>query len=153
MMKLIYKDEYETIDESMSDSNIGARKLKFLINQILIINGVINEVLVAKTDPIDIEILDYCQCFDGMWLEEVTNDLYEAGVKNRNLALIYEANKTNQVAVKTPLGLTDRIEVNNIVMQGETLAPLECSVQVDTFGRECLEQNNLLYSTGSTGSN
>ena len=30
-------------------------------------------------------------------------------------------------------------------MQGETLAPLECSVQVDTFGKECLEQNKLLY--------
>ena len=95
----------------MSDSNIGARKFKNFIN-------FINEVLVTKTDPIDIEILDNRQCFDGMWLEEVTNDLYEAGVKNRNLALIYEANKTNQVAVKTPLVLTDRIEVNNIVMQG-----------------------------------
>ena len=31
-------------------------------------------------------------------------------------------------------------------MQGETLAPLECSVKVDTFGKECLEQNKLLYS-------
>ena len=135
MMKLIYKDEYQTIDESMSDSNIGARKLKNIRNHIFIINGVIKEVLVSKTDPIDIEILDNRQCFDGMWLEEVTNDLYEAGVKNRNLALIYEANKTKRVAVKTPLVLTDRIEVNNIVMQGETLAPLEYSVQVDTFGK------------------
>ena len=80
-----------------------------------------------------------------MWLEEVTNDLYEAGIKNRNLALIYEANKTNQVAVQTPHGLTDRIQLDRIVMQGETLAPLECSVQVDTFGKECLQQNKLLY--------
>ena len=65
MMKLIYKDEYETVDESMSDSNIGARKFKNIRNHIFIINAVINEVLVAKTDPIDIEILDYRQCFDG----------------------------------------------------------------------------------------
>ena len=26
LMKMIYKDKYDTIDESMSDSNIGARK-------------------------------------------------------------------------------------------------------------------------------
>lgn len=145
-MKLIYKDEYETVDESMSDSNIGARKFKNIRNHIFIIDAVINEVLVTKTDPIDIEILDYRQCFDGMWLEEVTNDLYEAGIKNRNLALIYEANKTNQVAVQTPHGLTEKIQIGRIVMHGETLAPLECSVQVDTFGKECLEENKLLYS-------
>ena len=88
LMKLIYKDEYQTVDESMSDSNIGARKFKNIRNHIFILNGVINEVLVKKTDPVDIEILDYRQCFDGMWLEEVTNDLYEGGIKNRNLALI-----------------------------------------------------------------
>ena len=146
MMKLIYKDEYETVDESMSDSNIGARKFKNIRNHIFIIDADINEVLVTKTDPIDIEILDYRQCFDGMWLEEVTNDLYEAGIKNRNLALIYEANKTNQVAVQTPHGLTEKIQIGRIVMHGETLAPLECSVQVDTFGKECLEENKLLYS-------
>ena len=26
MMKMVYNDEYETIDSNMSDSNIGARK-------------------------------------------------------------------------------------------------------------------------------
>ena len=28
LMKMIYKDKYDIIDESMSDSNIGARKQK-----------------------------------------------------------------------------------------------------------------------------
>ena len=61
------------------------------------------------------------------------------------LALIYEANKVNQLAVQTPHGLTERIVVEKIVMQGETFAPLDCSVQLDTFGKQCLEQNKLLY--------
>ena len=42
LMKLIYMDEYETVDESMSDSNIGARKFKNIRNNIFIQNGVIN---------------------------------------------------------------------------------------------------------------
>ena len=31
-------------------------------------------------------------------------------------------------------------------MQGETLGPIECSVTIDTFGKECLDQKKYLYS-------
>ena len=68
----------------------------------------------------------------------------ETGLKKDKLDLIYEANKSNEVSVQTPHGPTDRITVEKIVMQGETFAPLECSVQVDTFGKECLRENKLL---------
>ena len=44
--------------------------------------------------------MDYRQCFDSMWLKECINDLYNAGVTDDALALIFEANKNNQVAVK-----------------------------------------------------
>ena len=81
-----------------------------------------------------------------MWLEECINDLYDSGVQNPNLALIYEANKTNKVSVMTPTGLTDREAINKIVMQGEVLGPIECSVTVDRFGKECLAEQKLLYS-------
>ena len=145
-MKLIYNDEYETIDTNMSDSNIGARKNKNIRNHIFIINGVINETLRSKKNCIDIQILDYRQCFDSMWLEECINDLYESGVDNPNLALIYEANKMNKVAVMTPNGLSRRENIEKIVMQGEVLGPIECSVTVDTFGKECLNEQKYLYS-------
>ena len=137
MMKIVYNQEYETIDSNMSDSNIGARKDKNIRNHIFILNGIINEA-VKSGKSIDITILDYRQCFDSMWLEECINDLYESGVTNANLALIYEANKNNQVAVMTPSGLTEREAINNIVMQGEVLGPIECSVTVDTFRKECI---------------
>ena len=41
------------------------------------------------------------------------NDLYDAGVKDRNRAIIYEANRMNKVAVKTPNYTTDGIEIEN----------------------------------------
>ena len=81
-----------------------------------------------------------------MWLEECMNDLYDCGVTDSNLALIYEANKNNKVSVVTPNGQTERITINNIVMQGEVFGPLECSVSVDTFGKECLSKDIYLYS-------
>ena len=82
-----------------------------------------------------------------MWLKESVNDLFENGLKNDNLNLINNLNKNNKVSVVTPFGLTDRVDIDNIVMQGENLAPLECSVQVDSFGEECLttKKNIFLY--------
>ena len=67
------------------------------------------------------------------------------GVTDDALALIYQANKKNNVAVNTPAGLTDREEVQEIVLQGEVFGPLQCSVQVDTFGKECLSEEKHLY--------
>ena len=145
MMKMIYNEEYQVIDNNMSDSNIGARKMKNIRNHIFILNGVINEAI-KNQKSIDIQILDYRQCFDSMWIEECINDMYDYGVKSTNLALIYEANKVNNVAIMTPNGLTERKNINNIVMQGEVFGPLECSVTVDTIGKECQERGEYLYS-------
>ena len=145
IMKMVYDDKYALVDGNMSDSNVGARRNKNIRNHIFILNGIITEVITNKSSSIDIEILDYRQCFDSMWLEESMNDLWEAGIQDNNLALIYKMNDEVQVAVKTPFGLTERTTINKIVMQGETFGPLCCSVQVDSFGKECLKEGKLLY--------
>ena len=44
------------------------------------------------------------QCFDSMWLQETINDLWEAGIDDNNLALLYKMNEEVQVAIKTPFG-------------------------------------------------
>ena len=60
LMKLIYLDKYEQIDDSMSDSQVGGRKGKNVRNHIWIINGIIQDILSKKTKiPIDLEIFDY----------------------------------------------------------------------------------------------
>ena len=62
----------------------------------------------TKNKSIDIQILDYAQCFDSLSLEECTNDLFEYGIKNDHLNIIYEANEQNMVSIKTPFGITPR---------------------------------------------
>ena len=74
-----------------------------------------------------------------MWLEEATNYLWEAGITDDKLALIFKSNEQVNVGVKTPFGMTERKMLDKIVMQGEIFGPLCCSVQVDTFGKECIE--------------
>ena len=61
------------------------------------LNAVINEFMNNKALAVDVEILDYKQCFDSMWME--------AGIKDDKLSLIYQINQEVKVAVKTPFGL------------------------------------------------
>ena len=78
------------------------------------------------------------------------NDLYDSGIVDDQLALIYEANKKNRVAVKTPYGFTERVNIEKIVLQGEVFGPLQCSVQVDKIAKECIDENKFLYSYKET---
>ena len=118
LMKMIYKDKYDVIEASMSDSNIGARKQKNIRNHIFIVNSIIHDVLSKKSkEPVDIMVLDYKQMFDSECLFECLNDVYEAGVTDEVFALLYEANKENHVAVQTPNGLSRREVFRDIVMQ------------------------------------
>ena len=86
-MKMTYNDKYNIVDENMSDSNMGARKGKNIRNHIFILNGVINEADNQKNHGIDLQILDYKQCFDSLWIEECMNDLWEAGITDDKLGL------------------------------------------------------------------
>ena len=146
LMRLIYNDKYEVIDSNMSDSNVGARKGMNIRNHIFVINGIINSVLQDKSKAVDIQILDYKQCFDSMWLEDTLNDLYDAGVQDDTLAVLHEANRNVKVAIKTPHGLTDRKNVKEIILQGDVFGPIQCSVSVDTYGKECIIEDKHLYT-------
>ena len=54
------------LDESMSDSQVGARKGKNVRNHLWIVNGIISDVLSSKSKkPVDIQIFDYKQCGCG----------------------------------------------------------------------------------------
>lgn len=59
--------------------------------------------------------------------------------------MIYEGNRVNNVAVRTPGGLTDRVLINRIVTQGGVTGPLCCSVQTDAIGKSSLETGQHLY--------
>ena len=145
--RLSYNDNYGIIDQSMSCSNIGARKNRNIRDHLFVINGILNEVMNSKKiKKVDIQIMDIQKCFDKMSYKETANDLYNAGVQNDHFVLMANSNKKCQVAVKTPWGsVTDRVELSEIEMQGTVPAPIKCSIQIDTLGKECLESGEGLY--------
>ena len=146
--KLIYNDIYDKVDSSMSFSNIGARRNRNIRDHLFVINGVLNDVQQNKNNNsgVDVGIYDIEKCFDKMCYAETSNDLYKAGVKDDKFIMVTNSNKECQVAVKTPWGgLTDRITLSEIEMQGTVLSNIKCSVQIDSLGKDCITENKGLY--------
>ena len=76
------------------------------------------------------------------------NDVFDTlGKSNRDdkVALLYESNKKNLVAVNTAVGLTDRISIDKIVQQGGTWGPCLCSNSVDTLGKKIRDRGIPTY--------
>ena len=82
--------------------------------------------------------------FHSVNLIEAINNLYDYGVKDDNLSLIYKANQEIYMAIKTPGGLTDRQKITNSVLQGDAWGSMLASVQVDTFGK-AIEEEGIGY--------
>ena len=56
------------------------------------------------------------------------------------------SNKNCEVAAKTPWGgLTDRIALKDLEMQGSVLSNIKCSIQIDSIGKDCLTENKGVY--------
>ena len=120
---------------------MGGLRRKGCKNNIFIINAIINDVLQSKKKKaIVLQIYDYAQMFDSISLEQALSDIYDTGVDDDTLTLLHQANKEIHVSVKTPNGLTDRQILKNIVLQGDTWGSILASVQVDTIGKECVEE-------------
>ena len=110
------------------------------------LNSIICDVLSSKTKKaIDVQIYDYKQCFDSLWLEECMNDMYRGGLKDDNFNLLYSANNIVKVAIRTPVGKTESKDIHRAVIQGDVFGSLLCSKQVDMIAKECIEEEKYLY--------
>ena len=65
------------------------------------------------------------KCFDSLWLEDcILNSLWDPGVKDDILRLIYLINTKATVTIKTPLGDTDPLFLSNFAKQETVLGPV-----------------------------
>ena len=140
LMRLIYNQKYPEIDKRMSDCQMGGRKNKGCKNNLFIINGIIHEVLKSKKmKPVMLQFYDYSQMFDSINLEQAISDIFDTGVNDDNLVLLYKANCEVDMAVRTTDGLSERQMLENIVLQGDTWGSILASNQVDMIGKESME--------------
>ena len=108
-------------------------------------NAVTNSIINGKEDPIDVQIFDVDKCFDALWVEECINDMFETGFDNDKLPLLFLENQNALIAVKTPTGISQRIPIKNIIMQGTVWGSLFCTTSMDKLGQYVYNNNELLY--------
>ena len=143
--RLIYNDNYYTIDDHLTDGNVGARKQRNIRDNIFVLGAVTNSVINGGEDPVQIQVQDAIKCFDKLWLEETTNALYEAGLKSDMLNLLYLENQNAKVAIKINSYLTRRINISKVELQGSVWGSLKCTTAMDQLNKIILPQNEITY--------
>ena len=143
--RLIYNDEYENIDSNLTDSNVGARRSRNVRDNIFVLNAIFNSQRNNTEEALDIQVYDVDKCFDSLWLKEVITALYEAGLQNDKLPLLFLENRNAQVAIKTFGGITERISIKDIIMQGSVWGSLCCVALLDKLSKHVYANKELLY--------
>ena len=143
MDKLIYKSNYETLEENMSPSNIGARKGRNIRDHLFVINAILEEVSEKKTNA-ELQIYDVKACFDKLWSNEASNDVFENGLSGDHFIFAAKANESCNVSIKMPWGKrTENINFKRIELQGSVSSPMRCSITTDSLGKEILSNYGL----------
>ena len=143
--KLLYFDMYELIDNNLTDCNVGSRKRRNIRDNLFVINAITNEAKLKNNEACDICLYDVKKCYDTLWLHECINDLWEAGIQDDKLVMLYLENKSAQIAVRTSSGTTDNIDIHNKIMQGTVWAGLMCTNTMDKLGKEIYADPTLVY--------
>ena len=73
------------------------------------------------------------------------NTLYEAGFLNDKLPLLFLENRNAQVAVKTSGGISNRVNIKKIIMQGSVWGSLCCVALMDKPGKLAYKNPQLVY--------
>ena len=140
--RLVYFEEQEQICYSMGPFQVGNQKKRNIRDNSLVLHAVVNEAIANKT-AVDIQFTDIKQCFDSIWLEEATNDLFDSGVTTRNLNIWYEGNRKTEMCIETRVGRSDRVELNQIVMQGSVPGGFICSNQLSKLCNKLYKEGNV----------
>ena len=63
--------------------------------------------------------------------------------RQKYLLFVTTTNEKNQIAVKTPYGISQRFTIQDIIMQGTVFGPLACTASMSKLG-------DLAYKTGKS---
>ena len=140
--RLVYNEEYATVSSNIGCFQAGSQKGRSIRDHTFILHASINEAKIMKRN-IDVNFYDIGQCFDSVWLSEAINDLYDSGVRNRNLNILFNGNLKTSMSVKTVFGKTKRTDLQNILLQGSVTGPVLTSNQISKHSNKSFNNGNV----------
>ena len=125
---------------------MGGRKNRNIWDNIFVPNAIINSVKRGNADAVDITVTDVEKCFDSLWAQECIDTLFEYGLQNDKIVLLYDETKKAMIAIKTATGITSRENINNIILQGSVFGSFICTSLMDKLAKIFHNVKALLYS-------
>ena len=143
--RLIYNDIYPVIDSELSDANVGSRKGRNVRDNLFVLYATMNSIKEGGEDACDIAVYDVIKCFDSLWNQECINDMWDAGCQDDKLHMLAKGNESAKVAVKTPGGISERVTISNLIIQGTVNSGLFCTSTMDKLAKIVYNDKSLVY--------
>ena len=134
--------------ESVSLFQAGSRSGKSCADNLFLLRSAVDHSKYMN-QSLYVTTYDFRQAFDSLWLEDCLLVLKKLGVETYILKLIHELNKRAIVQIKTPHGLTEPVDVTDIVKQGGVLGSPMCSA---TTAEYCERNKGILLGDASIAS-
>ena len=131
----------DTLQQNISKFQNGGMKGKGVVDNLFILTGIINHANYLGKE-LWLTFYDIEKCFNS--LEDCINSLWDLGVKDDVLCLIYLMNIKVTVTMKIPLGDTGPPFLSNFVKQGTVLGPV-----LDNCSLNKLSTDSIGYNFGS----
>ena len=130
--KLLKNKINKLLQQNVSKFENGGMKGTGVVDSLFILRATVNHAKFLNKELL-ITFYDIGKCFDSLWLEDCINSLWDLGVKDDTLFLIYLMNTKASVTIKTPMGDTYPLILSNLVKQGTVLGPILNDCSLDRF--------------------
>ena len=125
--------------------NAEARKNSNIRDNIFVVIAILNNIEKINVKDTVVALYYVEKCFDKLWAKKCLNDIYDNGLQNYKLPLLYEENMNAQVAVKTSEVTTQKICISDVMMQKPVWGSLLCTSTIDELGKLAESRPDILY--------
>ena len=121
----------------MSSFQNGGSKGKGVVDNLFLLRALIDHSKYMGKQ-LWLTFYDTEKFFDSLWLEDCINSLWDNGVKDDTLSLIYNLNVKANITIKTPFGDTQVLSLKDLVKQRTVLGPVLNNCSLDRVCKESL---------------
>ena len=132
--KILLMRRQDALMESMQPFQNGGTKGRGKEDNLFILNNVIEDYRERK-ENLYLLFADLEKCFDKLHLKDCIIEIVEAGVPVEEAMFIYQMNRNIVAEVDTPVGVTNKINIEEAVRQGTVLGPPLCGVSTNRLNK------------------
>ena len=125
-------------NRKLSEMQAAGRKKRSPKDNLIIMNTIIENQRAQKLKTY-MFFADAVKCFDKLWLEDCQLETYNLGYDPNTPKILYEMNKETDIIIRTSVGNTDNIQVNEVVKQCTIIGSIMCCAEtpaVNSIGEE-----------------